>query len=113
MQQPDTARRLATIAALTLATLGTGMPALAAGGLEIAKAQGCLACHAVDSKLVGPAYREVAEKYKGQADAPATVAQHIREGGSGRWSDVPMPPQKQLTEAQAKTLAQWILGGAK
>ena len=67
----------------------------------------------MDSKLVGPAYREVAEKYKGQADAQATVVQHIREGGSGRWGDVPMPPQKQLTEAQARTLAAWILGGAK
>jgi cytochrome c len=113
MQHRPTARRAAALAALALAATAAGRPALAAGGLDIAKAQGCLACHAVDSKLVGPAYKDVAEKYNGQADAPATVAQHIREGGSGRWGDVPMPPQKQLTEAQAKALAAWILGGAK
>jgi cytochrome c len=114
MQCPSLLRRHATpLAVATIAALAASAGADAAEGLALAKAQGCLACHAVDSKLVGPAYRDVAEKYKGQPDAPATLTQHIREGGSGRWGEIPMPPQKQLSEAQAKTLAQWILAGAK
>jgi cytochrome c len=79
----------------------------------LAEKNGCLGCHAAAVKLVGPAYQEVAARYAGKADAVATVAQHIRAGGSGQWGDVPMPPQAQLSEADATKLARWILGGAK
>ena len=80
---------------------------------ELAKKNSCLACHAVDKKLVGPAYQDVAKKYAGQADAEATLAKNIKAGGSGKWGPVPMPPQAQLSDTDAKALAAWVLGGAK
>ena len=80
---------------------------------DLAKKNNCLSCHAVDKKLVGPAYQDVAKKYAGQADAEATVAKNIKAGGSGKWGPIPMPPQAQLSDADAKTLAAWVLGGAK
>ena len=79
----------------------------------LARKQGCLGCHAVASKLVGPAYQDVAAKYGSQPDAVAQLALSIRNGGSGKWGEMTMPPQKQLSEADAKRLAAWILGGAK
>lgn len=69
----------------------------------------CLACHAVDKKVVGPAYKEVAAKYKGNADAVAQVMRSIKNGGSGKWGSVPMTPYPQLTDAELKTLANWVL----
>ena len=72
-----------------------------------------MACHTADKKLVGPAYLDVAKKYAGQADAQAALAKSIKAGGSGKWGPVPMPPQAALNDADANTLAAWILGGAK
>ena len=79
---------------------------------DLAKKNNCLACHATDKKIVGPAYQDVAKKYAGQADAEAALAKSIKAGGSGKWGPIPMPPQAQLNDADAKTLAAWILGGA-
>ena len=81
--------------------------------LDLAKKNACTACHAVDKKVVGPAYQDVAKKYAGQKDAEATLIKSIKAGGSGKWGPVPMPAQAALSEADAKTLAAWILGGAK
>ncbi len=97
------------IAAVALATLA--QPALASK--ELAQKNACLACHAVDKKLVGPAYQEVAKKYAGQKDAEAMLAASIKKGGAGKWGPVPMPAQAALSEADAKTLAAWVLAGAK
>ena len=72
-----------------------------------------MACHAVDKKLVGPAYQDVAKKYAGQADASAPVTESVRKGGTGKWGRIPMPAQPALSEADAKTLADWVLSGAK
>jgi cytochrome c len=72
-----------------------------------------MACHTVDKKLVGPAYAEVAKKYAGQIDAAANLAKSIKAGGSGKWGPVPMPAQSALSDADANTLATWILSGAK
>ena len=69
----------------------------------------CVGCHAVDRKVVGPAFHEVAAKYKANPDAMANVIASIRNGGVGRWGDVPMPPMPALTEAQAKALATYVL----
>ena len=80
---------------------------------QLAQKHACTACHAVDKKLVGPSYADVAKKYAGQKDAEATLAASIKAGGSGKWGPVPMPPQAQLSDADLKTLAAWILGGAK
>ena len=80
---------------------------------ELATKNACMACHAVDKKLVGPAYQDVAKKYAGQKDAEATIIKNIKAGGSGKWGPIPMPAQAALSEADTKTLASWILAGAK
>jgi cytochrome c len=81
--------------------------------MELAQKSSCLACHAPDKKIVGPAFRDVAKKYSGQKDAEATVIRNIRSGGAGKWGPVPMPPQAALSDADVKTLADWVLAGAK
>jgi len=91
--------------------LGAIAPAFAQQAL--ASKYGCLACHAAATKLVGPSYKEVAAKYAGDAGSVDTLVKSIRNGGSGRWGDMAMPPQPQVPEADAKKLAEWILGGAK
>ena len=98
-----------TAAALVLAA--ASLPALA--NLALAQKNACTACHAVDKKLVGPSYQDVAKKYAGQKDAAATLAASIRQGGTGKWGPVPMPAQPALSDADVNTLAAWILGGAK
>ena len=105
--QPYRARQVLGLVAL-IAFAG---PAFA--NKALADKQGCLGCHAAATKLVGPAYRAVAAKYADDADAVSTLAQSIRNGGTGKWGDMAMPPQKQVSEADAKKLARWILGGAK
>jgi cytochrome c len=100
-------KKFATVALIAL------VASSAWANADLAKKNSCLACHAVDKKLVGPAYQDVAKKYAGQADAEATLAKSIKAGGSGKWGPVPMPPQAQLSDADAKTLAAWVLGGAK
>lgn len=82
-------------------------PALADQALATAK--NCMACHAVDKKLVGPAYKDVAAKYAGQKDAVDRLAAKIMRGGSGVWGPVPMPANTQVNEAEAKKLAAWVL----
>ena len=93
------------IAALGLA-IASG-PVLASP--ELAKQKNCLACHAVDKKLVGPGYKEIAAKYKGDKDAVAKLAKKIREGGVGVWGQVPMPANPQVSEQEALTLAKWVM----
>ena len=78
----------------------------------LATAKNCMACHAVDKKLVGPSYKDVAAKHKGQADAVAVVAARIKSGGSGLYGAVPMPPQPALKDDELKLLAEWVLAGA-
>ncbi len=75
----------------------------------LAKAKNCMACHATDKKLVGPAYKDVAAKYKGDAKAVDMLAAKIIKGGSGVWGPVPMPANAQVNEADAKKLATWVL----
>ncbi|WP_027468113.1 c-type cytochrome [Deefgea rivuli] len=75
---------------------------------DLLKAKNCMACHAVDRKIVGPAYKDVAAKYKGNKDAVTLLAAKIQKGGSGVWGAVPMPPNA-VTQAEAKQMAAWIL----
>ena len=84
-------------------------PAFAAGPADLAQQKNCMACHAMDKKLVGPAYKEVAAKYAGQKDAVDKLTQKVVKGGSGVWGAVPMPANPQVTEAEAKQLVQWVL----
>ena len=76
---------------------------------ELAKQKNCLACHAVDKKLVGPSYKDVAAKYKADKDAAAKLAKKIREGGVGVWGQVPMAPNPTVPDADIKKLVAWIL----
>ena len=92
-------------ALLTAVTAAT--PALA--DLALATSKNCMACHAVDKKLVGPAYKDVAAKYAGQKDAVDKLAAKIMKGGSGVWGPVPMPANTQVNEEEAKKLAAWVL----
>ena len=82
-------------------------PALADQALATSK--NCMACHAVDKKLVGPSYKDVAKKYTGQKDAADKLAAKIMKGGSGVWGAIPMPANPQVNEADAKKLAAWVL----
>lgn len=94
------------IVILALAMSCCTAPALADEALATAK--GCLACHQVAVKVVGPAFQEVAARYKGNTDA-ATLAGKIKAGGVGVWGPIPMPPQVALSDEDATKLAQWIL----
>ncbi|KAB2902454.1 MAG: c-type cytochrome [Burkholderiaceae bacterium] len=88
-------------------------PFAASASQALAQQKACLACHAVDKKLVGPAFQEVAKKYAGQKDAEAQLVRSIKSGGSGKWGPVPMPAQAALSEGDAQTLAAWVLAGAR
>ena len=87
------------------------LPALA--NLDLDTKNACTACHAVDKKVLGPSCQDVAKKYAGQRDAVAQLSESIRKGGAGKWGAVPMPAQPALSEADLKTLATWVWGGAK
>ncbi len=76
---------------------------------ELAQKKNCMACHAIDKKLIGPPYKDVAAKYAGQKDAVDKLAAKVMKGGSGAWGVLPMPANPQVNEAEAKQLVQWIL----
>ena len=76
---------------------------------ELAQKYNCLACHKADAKLVGPSYQEVAAKYKDDASAAETLATKIKEGGSGAWGQVPMPPNPTVPDEDIKAMVDWIL----
>lgn len=76
---------------------------------DLAKQKNCMACHAIDKKVVGPAFKDVAAKYAGQKDAVDKLSQKVIKGGSGVWGPVPMPANPQVNEAEAKQLVTWIL----
>lgn len=75
----------------------------------LAKSKNCMACHAVERKLVGPSYKDISKKYAGNAAAVAQLATKIQKGGSGVWGAIPMPANPSVNDADAKKLAQWVL----
>jgi len=89
--------------------IGAAVTPPAFANADLAQKKNCMACHAVDKKVIGPAYKEVATKYAGQKDAADKLAQKISKGGSGVWGAVPMPANPQVSDAEAKTLATWVL----
>ena len=93
------------------AALGLAFAAApAVAQLELAQKNACTACHAVDKKIVGPAYKDVANKYRGDKAAQAKLEEKVKKGGSGVWGQVPMPPNTQVSDADIKKLVTWILG---
>ena len=98
---------------VTFAVLAAGMLAAGAAqaqdGMALLQKNGCTACHAVDKKVVGPAYNEVAAKYKGDAGAAAKLAAKVKAGGSDVWGPIPMPPNPAVSDADMKTMIAYIL----
>ncbi|MEZ5665399.1 MAG: c-type cytochrome [Burkholderiaceae bacterium] len=96
-------------AILIMAAVATlSAPAMADEAL--AKSKNCMACHAVDKKLVGPAFKDIAKKYAGDAKAADALAAKVQKGGSGVWGPIPMPANPQVNDADAKKLVAWVLG---
>lgn len=95
----------AFVAACGMLTIGA--PAVASQ--QLAKDKNCLACHAIDKKLVGPSYKDIAAKYKGDKNAQAALVKKVREGGVGVFGQIPMPANPQVNEQEAQTLVKWIL----
>jgi cytochrome c len=99
--------RKLSVSVLIAMSAAVSAPAFAQA--DLAQKKNCLACHAVDKKVVGPSYKDVAAKYAGQKDAVDKLTQKVMKGGSGVWGAVPMPANPQVNEAEAKQLVQWIL----
>lgn len=99
---------------VNLARLGVGLGILlgartALADLELAQASGCLVCHNVETGIVGPAWKDVAAKYKGDASAQATLSAKVKAGGAGNWGQVPMPPNVAVSDENIQKLVAWIL----
>lgn len=95
---------LFALATLAITTLSSPVFANA----ELAQKKNCMACHAVDKKLIGPAYKDIAAKYAGQKDAVAKLSEKVIKGGVGAWGQIPMPANS-VTPDEAKTLVTWVL----
>lgn len=98
---------ITSAALVALVLLGTGTAAHA--DLALATSKNCMSCHAVDKKLVGPAYKDVAAKYKADKAAADRLATKVMKGGGGAWGAVPMPSNPQVNDAEAKKIVAWIL----
>lgn len=97
------------VTAAALAGLAATTVARAAGEEALAKKYNCFACHSVDKKVIGPAYVDVAKKYKGQAGAEAKLIEKVKKGGQGVWGPIPMPPNAAVPDADVKKLVEWVL----
>ena len=95
----------ASTAALSLGAVATA----SADALALATKSGCMACHQVETKVVGPAYKDVAAKYKDQADAVDMLSAKVKAGGAGVWGPVPMPPNVAVSDEDIKTIVTWIM----
>ena len=103
-------KRESMLVAATLLAAGTAHAALDNTSAEaMMKKDGCAACHSIDKKVIGPAYVDVAAKYKGDKDALAKLTDKVKKGGVGVWGQIPMPPNAQVPEADIKELVTWIL----
>jgi len=99
---------------MAVAAAGSLMVAGIAGaddaGQALAQKSGCLACHSIDKKVLGPSYKDVAAKYKGQKDAEAKLIDKVKKGGSGVWGPIPMPANSpQVKDDDIKTIVEWVL----
>lgn len=84
----------------------------APSGQRIAAANACMGCHAVDRRLVGPSFQQIAARYKGDAAAPAKLARKVKDGGSGVWGMIPMPAHQSMSDADVRAVVDWVLAGA-
>lgn len=100
-------KKLVAITMTAFAAIAASTPALA--DLKLATDKNCMACHSVEKKVVGPAYKEIAKKYAAQKDAVDMLAGKIQKGGAGVWGPIPMPANAQVNAVEAKTLATWVM----
>jgi len=100
--------KLITGAAL-LAAVSLPLHADDAKVMDLAKKSGCLACHAIDKKMVGPAWQDIGKKYAGVAGAEEQLAVTVKKGGKGNWGAIPMPPNATIKDADVRTIVQYIL----
>jgi cytochrome c len=84
----------------------------APSGQRVANANACMGCHAVDRKLVGPSFQQIASKYKGDAQASAKLSRKVKDGGSGVWGMIPMPAHQSMSDADIRAVVDWVLAGA-
>lgn len=94
---------------LAAAAAAVALAAPARADEALAKKHQCLACHQVDKKSVGPSYKDIAKKYKGQADAAAKLSEKVKKGGSGVWGPIPMAPNPAVPDADINKLVEWVL----
>lgn len=80
---------------------------------DLLKASGCMSCHATAEKVVGPSFQAIAEKYAGQADAVASLAQSVRNGSRGKWCRIPMPPHASLSADDLNKMSSWVMSQKK
>ena len=100
----------ASAAGAAVATAPAASPTVDAVAAQVlATKHACMTCHKVDAKLIGPGFKEVAAKYKGDKTAEAKLVSKVKQGGSGAWGSIPMPPHPQVPDADIKTVVQWVL----
>jgi cytochrome c len=92
--------------------ISTAHAADAPRGQVVANSNACMGCHAVDRKLVGPSFQQIAAKYKGDAQAPAKLSSKVKNGGSGVWGMIPMPAHQSMSDADIRAVVDWVLAGA-
>jgi len=102
---------LSLLSALGIAVLAlSATSSYAATGAELTQKNGCMACHGVDKKILGPAFKDIAKKYKGNADAVASLSKKVKDGGSGVWGPIPMPPNgPKVNDADIKVMTEYVL----
>ena len=100
-------KRLVTL--LAAGALSTLVAAPVSANEALAKKHNCFACHSVDKKVVGPAYKDVANKYRGDKSAEAKLIEKVKKGGVGTWGQIPMPPNTAVPDADVKAIVDWIL----
>ncbi|KVC97231.1 cytochrome C [Burkholderia ubonensis] len=102
----------AAAAALLAGTFGPIAHADVGDGLKVARGNACMGCHAVDRKLVGPSFKDIAARYKGDPQAVAKLSKKVKEGGSGVWGAIPMPAHPRMSDADVRSVVEWVLAGA-
>ena len=101
----------AAAGALAAGVLGTAH-ADVADGLRVARGNACVGCHAVDRKLVGPSFKDIAARYKSDPQAVAKLSKKVKDGGSGVWGAIPMPAHPRMSDADLRSVVEWVLAGA-
>jgi len=97
---------------MSMSAFAADQPGPTANAIAIARSNACMGCHAVDRKLVGPSFQQVAQKYKGDAQASAKLAKKVKDGGAGVWGSIPMPSHPAMNDGDVKAVVAWVLAGA-